>query len=256
MIKDYKKIWEQQPISYDKEVETALVADAPNDELETIINFIIQDGRGYTDDLLNPGTGDLINYFTTISDDDIDKFCTEYADYRYWAELMVKYVEFNPDLQKGWTYYREKAKNILSIFEYHHDKTLPKFWFKNKTSQTISQKPVQKLSTPFPTTIQNDKIDSYILVKNKEAFKAVMTRLLNGKKGKAAAHLVLGAVRSRYMMKPCFAILQSAFGIVGSSTAFNNFYDDDKSTYDEEEDRALEIVQQHYEEELEKTALQ
>lgn len=251
MIKDYKKIWEQQPIQYDKEVETALVADAPNDELETIINFIIQDGRGYTDDLLNPGTGDLINYFTTISDDDIDKFCTEYADYRYWAELMVKYVEFNPDLQKGWTYYREKAKNILSIFEYHHDKTLPKFWFKNKTSQTISPAPVQKPSSP-PQTNSSDSIDSKILVENKKAFKAVMTRLLNGNMGKDAALIVNGAVKNGYMIKPSFTILKSAFGITGSKQAFNNAY---KCLDSFEELRCIHTVKQQYEDELKKNSL-
>ena len=255
MIKDYKKIWEQQPIQYDKEVEAALVADAPNDELETIINFIIQDGRGYTDDLLNPGTGDLINYFTTISDDDIDKFCTEYADYRYWAELMVKYVEFNPDLQKGWTYYREKAKNILSIFEYHHDKTLPKFWFKNKTSQTISPAPVQKPSTP-PQSNSSDSIDAYILVKNKEAFKAMMTRLLKGKKGKNAASLVYGAVQNGYMQKPTFSILQSAFGIIGVKQGFDKYYNDKHHFVGEDAKRAVYTIKCQYEEEVEKTAIQ
>ena len=96
-----------------------------------------------------------------------------------------------------------------------------------------------------------DPINNYIIADDPEAIKIALTSLLKGTKGKTAAYYVLGAVTNRYLNKPSFDILQSAFGILGSKQGFNNYYNDKKTYYDEKEEKEINTakakVKQTYE---------
>lgn len=140
-------------------------------------------------------------------------------------------------------------------------------YFANEEDLTEGDEPEENLrdiydTQPSENTEQSDTslplsedIDSYILADDTKAFKSAMTKLLKGTKGKKAAFYVMGAVSNNYLNKPTFDILQLAFGITGSKQAFNNYYDDKRSHYDnkktqKEVDDAKEKVKQTYEEML------
>ena len=67
-------------------------------------------------------------------------------------------------------------------------------------------------------------IERYIIGNNKEATIQAIKSLVSGKKGKQPAAVIFVAVSDGYMSKPTFDILKSAFGIVGTKSAFNTAY--------------------------------
>ena len=78
-----------------------------------------------------------------------------------------------------------------------------------------------------PTKPQHGKyksIERYIIGNNKEATIQAIKSLVCGKKGKQPAAVIFVAVSDGYMSKPTFEILKSAFGIVGTKSAFNTAY--------------------------------
>ncbi len=219
MRRDYKEIIDRYLDYFNPDndfieaITKDLIADKPDKHLEDLIMFIINDARDISDGNITYGVKDvLIHHFNSLSNDDIVKFCKEYAEYEQWALAFSCHV----DPEEGeWNVRKIEAfsasESLLLIFAYYHHIAYPSEWF-NDASPSI---------TPNHA---DTSIDNFIIYDDKPSFKEAMSKLINGKKGKNAAIYIYVAVIGGYMSKPSFSTLQTAFGIEGTKQGFNSAY--------------------------------
>ena len=230
MRRDYKEIIDRYLDHFNPDndfieaITKDLIADKPDKHLEDLIMFIINDARDISDGNIIYGVNDvLIHHFNSLSNDDIVKFCTEYAEYEHWALAFSCHIDPDDgewDIRKIEAF--SAAESLLLIFAYYHHFAYPSEWFNSNTQSFIE--PTEQVSPSLTPNPNDSSFDSFIIYDDKPSFKEAMTKLVSGKKGKNAAIYIYAAVSGGYMSKPSFTTLQNIFGIGGTKQGFNSAY--------------------------------